>query len=101
MPTGLVRTKPIDIAGTQLFVNAATNGGALQVELRDAADQPIPGYTFAESLGLAAPSPENGHGTRNSMQWRTKRDVAELKGKPIRIRFSLQRTDLYAFSFQP
>ncbi len=38
--------------------------------------------------------------TQRVVSWGGKRDVSELAGKPVRLRFLLQDCDLYAFQFR-
>lgn len=93
---GEMTTKPIVFDGGNLSLNAATSGaGSIQVEVQDAAGQPIPGYALADCPEIF------GDDLALVVRWRKGGDLRPLAGKPIRLRFVLRDADLYAFQFVP
>ena len=91
---GEVTTKPLSFSGNRLVINyAATSGGSVRAELQSADGNALPGFEL--SAAVAA----RGDATRHVVSWRTSSDVGQLRGQPVRIRFVLDRADLYSFQF--
>ena len=85
---GSILTKPFQLAGSRLQVNA--NGEYIQVEVLDENAKTIPGHT-AQSGQIDA--------LRWEPNWANGRDLAALKGKLVRLRFQLRNAKLFAFQF--
>ena len=87
---GVLTTRLLTFAGRELEVNADARGGKIQVELLDAAGAQItdrqPAVLTGDSVRQRA-----GFG----------RPVSDLAGRPVRLRFTLERSKLYAFQFVP
>jgi hypothetical protein len=69
------------------------------VEVQDAASQPIPGYTPGESVPFVVDA------IVQPLAWRREqadptRDLANLAGQPVRLRFELVNADLCAIKFR-
>lgn len=93
---GELLTKPLVFDGGNLTLNVSTSGaGSAQVEIQDAAGQPIPGYALADCPELF------GDELARVVRWKKGGDVRQLSGKPVRLRFVLKDADLYAFQFVP
>ena len=91
---GSVLTKPIIVEGSELRVNVDSWRGRVKVEILNADDgQPLPGYTFDESIPAMVNSIDE------PVRWKAKPDLAELRSKTVRLRFSLLQAELYAFWF--
>jgi len=91
---GEITTPPIKFSGKNLQLNLDTSaGGSVLVELLDAKGQSIKGYTQAEATPLC------GNSVRMPVTWGRRRNVSELAGKPIKIRFIMRDCKLYAFQF--
>ena len=89
-------TKPLVFDGGNLTLNMSTSGaGSIQVEIQDAAGQPVPGYALADCPEVF------GDELARVVRWRSGGDVRPLSGKPVRLRFVLKDADLYAFQFVP
>ncbi|MEV0718225.1 hypothetical protein [Asanoa sp. NPDC050611] len=89
---GTLTTKTLVTDGKRLHVNADVHAkGALTVEVLDESGTPIPGYTAAEAV------PVKGDRYDAEARWTSGRTLADLAGKPIKLRFSLTNTDLYAY----
>jgi hypothetical protein len=92
---GELVTPLLTFAGSNLELNVDPGaGGSIRVELLDASDQPIQGFSREEATALY----EN-H-VCLPVTWRAKRSVASLAGKPIKIRFLMRDCRLYAFQFR-
>jgi len=89
---GTVVTRPFRLEGRTLQVNVAAAGGALKVELLDAAGKPIPGFS-----GDAANTQPGCDELRLEPQWKNHADLASLKGRTIRLKFTMDNARLYAF----
>jgi hypothetical protein len=93
---GELLTKPLVFDGGNLTLNASTSGaGSIQVEIRDAAGQPLPGYALADCPEIF------GDELARVVRWRHGGDLRPLGGKTVRLRFVLKDADLYAFQFVP
>ena len=53
----------------------------------------LPGYTVRESIPPVVDS------IGEPLRWEGKPDVAEVRGRTVRIRFSLWQAEMYAFWF--
>ena len=91
---GEIVTPIIRFEGSQLELNVDTGGGgSVLVELQDDHGQPIGGYAEKDASFVC------GNSVRMPVCWGENRDVSELAGKPIRIRFVIRDCKLYAFEF--
>ena len=93
---GHMTTKPISFSGNQLQLNVSTSAlGSVRVEILTAAGKPIKGFSLDECDLVV------GDKINYTVSWNGSSDVAELAGKPIRLRFVLAEADLYAMRFAP
>lgn len=88
---GTLLTRPVTFSGSQLFVNAAAKGGSLRVAILDLDGNAIPPYTLEKCCGISCDS------TLEQISWKGAEDLAELKGKVVRFRFTLKNASIYAF----
>lgn len=94
--TGTITTKPFKLEGESLQLNVDASTGWIKIELLDANGEAISGFS-----GEAAKQYIDIDELRLSPEWTTTgRDLTPLKGKTIRLRFTLQNAKLYAFSFK-
>jgi hypothetical protein len=94
MKGGELLTKPLTFTGGKLTLNFSTSAaGSVQVELQDAAGQPLPGYSLGDCPPLFGDSLER------TVTWKNGADVSVVAGKPVRLRVALKDADLYAFRF--
>ena len=91
---GTLVTKPLVFSGKQLFLKFATSAvGWLKVELQEADGTAMEGFTLAdcpEILGDKLDAP---------VSWKSRGDVSQLAGRPVRIKFKMSDADLYALRF--
>ncbi len=93
---GEMVTTPIIFAGDHLELNYATSAaGQIQIEIQDAAGQPLPGYTLADSAVLI------GDRIAGAARWHGGAGLAKLAGRPVRLRFVMRDADLYSYRFAP
>jgi len=91
---GWLQTPLLKFQGNRLRLNIDTGAmGAAFVELRDANDRPIPGFTLADCEEIG------GNFIDQLVYWKGNADVATLAGRPIRVHVKLKRGKLYAFQF--
>lgn len=89
---GTIVTKPFKLEGRSLLVNVDARAGSLLVEVLDARGEPIPAFA-AENARTYRDTNE----LRLEPQWQGRQDMATLKGKTIRLKFTLCNAKLYAF----
>lgn len=89
---GSLVTKAITFTGAKLSLNITGKGGT-RVELQDADGKPLPGFASADCTPIA------GDFIEHTVAWKGG-DLSSLSGKPVRVRFELKDSDLFAFQFQ-
>ncbi len=87
--TGSITTEKLEFDGKYLFVNAKAD--RLWAELLDEEGNVLPGYERENCIPFA------GDCCQERMTWKNKKDLQELAGKCIRIRFYQENGSLYAF----
>jgi hypothetical protein len=90
---GTLTTRLVAAHAGRMLLNARVRG-ELRVEVLDPEGKPVPGYTGEECL------PVRGDGTRLALRWKDRADFDALRGRPIRLRFTLRDGGLYAFWFE-
>lgn len=89
---GEVTTKPLDIDGDSIHVNAVVHhGGSLTVEVLDADGEPVPGLTANDA------TPITGDRLAAQVKWTSTTSLDDLAGQQIRLRFHLVNADLYSY----
>ena len=87
-------TRPLMFDGERLELNFATSAaGRILVEVRDADNAPIEGFTFADAI------PTIGNEIHKVVRWEGARDLGALSGRSIRLAFDMVDGDLFAFRF--
>lgn len=93
-PASLVDTRPLEIRGGRLLVNAVASG-ELRAEITSADGRTVlPGWSAAEC------APVRGDQLRAEVRW-AGRSLAELAGTTVRLRFRPAGADLYSFWVEP
>lgn len=91
---GELVTRLLVFQGRELILNYATSAaGSLQVEIQDATGRAIPGFSLAESSEIF------GDRIDDPVTWKGGADLAQLVGRPVRLRVVLKDADLYSFRF--
>ncbi len=83
-------TKALVFNGRTLSINANVHG-KLYAELLDIEGKVIPGFSRNECKYYT------GNNTKALITWKSKPDLSELIGKPVKIRFHLKEGALYSF----
>jgi len=92
---GRLVTPPVVFAGSRLALNVNTSSaGHARVGLIGADGKPLPGFSAADCDLILT------NNVAHTVTWKGKSDVSKLAGKPIRLRFEMRSTKLYAFQFQ-
>lgn len=92
---GELLTRPLIFSGRELELNYATSAaGSLRVEIRDAENNPLPGYGLRDAVDIF------GNRIAGRAAWKQGSDVSALAGKPVRLRFVLGDADLFSFRFR-
>jgi hypothetical protein len=89
---GTVVTRPFRLEGQTLEVNVDAAVGTLKVELLDAAGKPIPGFS-----GDAATTHRGCDDLRLQPKWKGQTDLSSLRGRTVRLRFTMEDARLHAF----
>ncbi|MCM1036798.1 MAG: glycosyl hydrolase family 32 [Bacteroides sp.] len=94
---GELLTRPVRFSGSHLFVNVAlAPEGTLAAEMVGDDGKPLPGFSAADCRVLRGVD-----STIARIGWKGRRDLSELAGRPVRLRFRLTDGDLYAFWVSP
>ncbi len=87
-------TRPFTFSGRRLVFNYDTSGpGDIRTELLTAEGTPIPGFTLDEA------TPIYGDELERTVSWGERHDLADLAGKPVRLRLVMRDADLYSLRF--
>lgn len=94
---GVMATPLFKFKGGSLSLNISTGGfGGFKAEFRDENGNPIPGYTFEDSL------PEIGNDIAMIARWKTHGpDVRSLEGKTVQLAIKARNADIYSIAFLP
>lgn len=90
---GELITKPLIFTGTKLTLNLVSQIET-RVEIQDETGKAIPGFTLEDCTPLVADS------INEVVTWKGG-SLAQLTGKPVRLRFHLIEADLFALQFVP
>jgi hypothetical protein len=88
---GVLETKPFVVEGSRLEINADAREGEAAVAVLDARGRPIPGFEASRCRAIRE------DGLRLSVAWDSNQEFARLRGKAVRLRFTLRRARLYSF----
>ena len=92
---GWIITRPFQLEGTHLELNADAASGSLAVEVLDEDGTPLAGFTHEESQPL-----QKMDGLRLRPRWKDQPDLSSLKGRVIRLKITLDRARLFAFQIK-
>ena len=91
---GFLLTEKVSFDGKYFFVNADVQG-TLRVEILDENNEPANGYKKDDCIAFT------GNSTRQPISWKNKKNLSDLEGKVIKIKFYLTDGDLYSFWISP
>jgi len=84
---GTVITRPFELEGSQLNVNVDARTGSILIELLDENGKTISGFS-------------NQYRDLNELRLSPKWKLKELRGKTVKLKFTLKNAKLYAFGFK-
>jgi len=91
---GELLTKPLLFSGHELVLNFSTSAaGGVQVEIRQAGGEPIPGFALADCEVLY------GDAIERTVKWKGG-DLKALAGQPVQLRFVMNECDVYSYRFR-
>jgi hypothetical protein len=91
---GQFTTPVLQFRGERLVLNINCGGmGEAWVEIQDEQGRPVPGYELDQC------DPLDRNFIAHPVTWRNDPDLSALQGRPVRLRFRLRLTKLYAFQF--
>lgn len=86
---GMLRTPLVILDGNQLTLNVDAANGEVRAQVLDEHGQPIKGLTLADCQPIQADA------LAEQVKWRGQ--LADVKGKAVRLEFSLRAAGLFAF----
>jgi hypothetical protein len=92
---GQLLTRPLAFSGRHLFVNVDCPLGELRVEVLDQSGEVIAPWEASRC------EPVSLNATRAQVRWDGAEDLAKLRGRTVRLRFSLTNGALYSFWVSP
>lgn len=91
---GEMVTRPFVFSGKSLEINYSTSAaGYVCVEVQDITGKPLPGLCWNECPEII------GDQIERTVCWKQGSDLAQLAGRPIRLRFVMKEADLYSIRF--
>jgi hypothetical protein len=92
---GELLTRPLHFPGRALDLNFRTSpAGSVRVEIQSPDGKPLPGFAAADCPDIV------GDAIARIVTWKGGRDVSQLAGQPVRLRFVMREADLFAVQFQ-
>ncbi|HEY1107569.1 MAG TPA: hypothetical protein VGE76_03015 [Opitutaceae bacterium] len=89
---GSAVSKPLTLEGAVLRANFATSSiGYVKIAVLDESGRELPGYGAADAEELA------GDEIDRAVTWKGGRNIAELKGRTVHLKFIVRDADLYSF----
>jgi hypothetical protein len=88
---GILLTRPVKFTGKHLFVNIDGTQGRLFVEICGKDGRALPGFTREECFPIST------NNTKQIVKWKNGDDLTSFANIPIRVKFYLVNTKLYAF----
>ena len=88
---GILLTRPVTFNGKHLFVDMEGSRGRLYVEVCQPDGKPMPGFTRDDCL------PTSTDGTKQIIAWKEGDNLESLAGKPVRLKFYLTKSRIFAF----
>lgn len=93
---GEFTTPPLKFKGSRLSLNISTSAtGIARVGCLDSTGTSIPGYALEDCDIIHTANEIN-----RTVKWKGRSDLSSLSAQPVRLRFVIRETDLYAFQFQ-
>ncbi|MFV2068451.1 MAG: hypothetical protein ACC645_15885, partial [Pirellulales bacterium] len=92
---GTFTTKPLLFSGSRLVINAETSAvGGIRCEIQDASGKPLDGFRGEDCVVFY------GDEIAHTVRWQGGTDLSKLAGKPVRLYFQMNDSDLYSIRFR-
>ena len=89
--TGILVTRPIEVAEEHMRLNANAENGLVRAELQEQDGKALEGFSLEECDPISVDS------FNTIVSWNGKTSLNELANRQIRIRFESENSVLYAF----
>jgi len=89
---GWIITRPFQLEGNQLELNANAAAGSIRMEILDEDGNAAPGFSRDDCQPLAKVD-----GLRLRPRWKNQADLNSLIGQTVRLKIELERASLFAF----
>jgi len=89
--SGQLLTRPVRFSGRYLFVNADASAGSIQAEIVGRTGKVIAPFKRSDSIAVKT------GGTRQALRWKHKRNLSDVAGKDVAIRFFVTNASIYSF----
>ena len=89
---GTMTTRSFVFLGDTLLLNADAAGGSISVEALDTDSKLIPGFGLDTSVTLTSDN------IRHTLTWKGHKDLHQLQGRPIRLRFHLRHARIFSLT---
>ncbi|HLT34237.1 MAG TPA: hypothetical protein VKZ98_10640, partial [Aquaticitalea sp.] len=91
---GYFLTKPLIFTGNELELNYSTSAaGSVKVEILNVDGQVIEGFSEKECQEII------GNEIKRIVSWEGGKDLSQLQGQSIKLKFIIKDADLYSFKF--
>ena len=91
---GELLTKQLVFNGADLQINYSTSAaGRVRVEIQNSTGTPLPGYALDDCSEMV------GDSVSHVVRWKNGKDVSQLAGHAVRLRFELIDADIYSLQF--
>jgi hypothetical protein len=91
---GELTTVPLTFQGSRLELNVDTGAlGSVRVAVLDEQGRAFPGYSVEDCDWV------NANSVARAVSWKGSPEVGKLAGKPVRLRFVMRDTRLFALQF--
>ena len=85
-------TRAFVFLGDTLLLNADASRGSISVEALDIDGNPIEGFGRDTSVPLTTDN------IRHALSWKGHKDVHQLQGRPLRLRFHLRQARIFSLT---
>lgn len=92
---GTITTKPFKLEGETLEINIDASNGEFLIEVLGENNEPYPGYGWDNERVFKGIDD-----LRFKPHWEEDRDLEQLKGKVVKLRFRMKNAKLYAFQIK-
>lgn len=88
---GVLLTRPLKFSGIELFLNLNSSSGEAKVEMCEEDGTAISGFANSDCRPISTNS------VKHRVKWKGGKNLESIAGKPVRLKFTMTRSELYAF----